>query len=142
MPVPAKNSKIPVQKPSPSAKTKTATTSSPSGGRPIGASKVSGEFSRKNIVNATKLMNEFEFKAYSAFAQKYGVEELEEGKKELVSNVCESIIGSKEFAEWETTLASIVDDLDLIQDLDLAPEILESGSKHQLDDLSSHDTQN
>ena len=136
-PVPAKNSKIPVQKPNPNIKTKTATTSSPSGGRPIGASKASGEFSRKNIVNATKLMNEFEFKAYSAFAQKYGVEELEEGKKDLVSNVCESIIGSKEFAEWESTLASIVDDLDLIQDLDLAPEILEIGSKHQLDDLSS-----
>jgi hypothetical protein len=136
-PVPSKTVKTPAQKPIPTVKTKTATTSSPSGGRPMGTSKATGEFSRKNIIGVTKLMNEFEFTAYSAFAQKYGVEELEESKKELVSNVCESIIGSKEFSEWDSTLASIVDDLDLIQDLDLSPNILEIGAKHQLDDLSA-----
>jgi hypothetical protein len=136
-PTRSKTTKTPAQKPIPTAKTKTATTSSPSGGRPMGTSKATGEFSRKNIIGVTKLMNEFEFTAYSAFAQKYGVEELEESKKELVSNVCESIIGSKEFNEWDSTLASIVDDLDLIQDLDLSPNILEIGAKHQLDDLSA-----
>ena len=51
--------------------------------------------------------------------------------------MCESIIGSKEFGEWDSTLDSIVDDLDLIQNLDISPNILEIGAKHQLDDLSA-----
>jgi hypothetical protein len=127
----------------PAAK-KTATTSGPSGGRPMGTSKAES-FSRKNILAATKLMNEFEFKAFAAFAEKYGVEKLEEDKKDLVSKVCESIVVAKEIADWEASLSKVVDNFESLAELDISPDVLDIGAKHQLDDLASailyHSTQ-
>jgi hypothetical protein len=131
------NNKETIQKTPVKPNNKTATTSAPSGGRPIGTSKAKNAFSRKNIIEATKLINEFEFKAFAEFAEKYGVEDLENNKKDLVSSVCESIIVSKEKDQWELTLAAILDDFDSIQDLGISTEILDIASKHQLDDLSA-----
>lgn len=128
----------------PAAAKKTATSAGPSGGRPMGTSKAE-TFSRKNILAATKLINEFEFKAFTSFAEKYGVEKLEESKQDLVSKVCESIVVAKEITDWDTTLASVVEDFEKLGDLNVSPEILDIGAKHQLDDLASailyHSTQ-
>ena len=115
----------------------------PSGGRPMGVS--NSTFSKKNIVEATKMINEFEYKAYREFALKYGLEELDENRKELVSKACESIVVAKKVEEWDDSLASLVEDLDNLSDLNISEEVLEVGAKHQLDDLSAailyHSTQ-
>ena len=109
---------------------------SPSGGSPIGVSN-SNTFSKKNIVEATKLVDEFELRALRDFAVKYGMDELDEEKGELVTQVCESIILAKETEDWDTTLAEVVDNLDALTDLDISKKVLEVGAAHQLDDLSS-----
>ena len=114
---------------------KTATSAGPSGGRPMGTSKA--EYSKKNIVEATKLINEFELKAFSAFALKHGVEKLEADKEGLVSRVCESIVVAKEKDEWDNTLSEVVADFDKIGDLEISPQVLDVGARHQLDDLSA-----
>ena len=97
----------------------------------------SNTFSKKNIVEATKLVDEFELRALRDFAVKYGMDELDEEKGELVTQVCESIILAKETEDWDTTLAEVVDNLDALTDLDISKKVLEVGAAHQLDDLSS-----
>ena len=109
---------------------------SPSGGRPVGVSN-SKTFSKKNIVEATKMVDEFELRALRDFALKYGLDELDEEKGKLVTQVCESIILAKETDDWDSTLAQVVEDLDTLADLDISKKVLEVGVSHQLDDLSS-----
>ena len=117
---------------------------SPSGGRPIGVSN-SKTFSKKNIIEATKRLNEFELLAFREFAIKFGIKRMSKQKKEMVTQVCETIVISKDTGDWETTLADIVEDLDNLTDLNVHEKVLAIGSQHQLDDLSSailyHSTQ-
>ena len=117
---------------------------SPSGGRHLGVSN-SKSFSKKNIVEATKRLNEFELLAFREFASKFGIKRMSKQKKEMVTQVCESIVIAKDSSEWETTLAEVVGDLDKLTGLNVHEKVLELGSQHQLDDLSSailyHSTQ-
>ena len=117
---------------------------SPSGGRPIGVSN-SKTFSKKNIVEATKKLNEFELLAFREFASKFGIKRMSKQKKAMVTQVCESIVIAKDSSDWEKALAEVVEDLDKLTDLNVHEKILELGSQHQLDDLSSailyHSTQ-
>ena len=116
----------------------------PSGGRPMGVSN-SKNFSKKHIVEATKKLNEFELLAFREFASKFGIKRMSKQKKEMVTQVCESIVIAKDSEEWESTLTEIVEDLDKLTSLNVHAKILEIGSEHQLDDLSSailyHSTQ-
>jgi len=117
---------------------------SPSGGRPMGVSN-SKNFSKKHIVEATKKINEFELLAFREFAAKFGLKRMSKQKKEMVTQVCESIVIAKDTNEWEESLSEIVEDLDKLTSLNVHEKILELGSEHQLDDLSSailyHSTQ-
>jgi len=111
------------------------TNPSPSGGRPMGQSNAS--ISKSNLIEVTNKASEFETKAYRDFAFKYGMDELDENRKDLVGRVCESIFASKEMDEWEATLAKVVDNLEEIQSLDAKPEVLDFGAEHNLNDLCS-----
>ena len=116
---------------------------SPSGGRPVGVS--NSNYSKKNIIEATKRLNEFELLAFKEFASKFGLKRMSKQKKEMVTQVCESIVIAKDSSEWESTLTEIVADLDKLSSLNVSAKVLELGSQHQLDDLSSailyHSTQ-
>tara|TARA_Y100001973_G_scaffold58087_1_gene85545 strand:- start:509 stop:1522 length:1014 start_codon:yes stop_codon:yes gene_type:complete len=116
----------------------------PSGGRPLGVSNAKN-FSKKHIVEATKKINEFELLAFREFASKFGLKRMSKQKKEMVTQVCESIVIAKDNSEWEECLSEIVKDLDKLTTLGVHEKILEVGSEHQLDDLSSailyHSTQ-
>jgi len=114
--------------------TKTATSSPSSGGRPIGRSNAS--YSKKNILETTKEINEFELKTFAAFSEKYGVEKMEKDK-ELISKVTESIVVSKNKEEWDETLSKVVEDFDHLGSLDISVEVLDVAAKHQLDDLAA-----
>jgi len=107
----------------------------PSGGRPIGVS--NSNFSKKSIIEATKIVSEFELKAYADFAIKYGLDELDEQRKDLVSQACESIVVSKAREEWDDTLASIVENIENLSELNVDKDVLDLGCKHQLDDMSA-----
>ena len=117
---------------------------SPSGGRPLGVSN-SKNFSKKNIIEATKRLNEFELLAFREFAGKFGIKRMSKQKKEMVTQVCESIVIAKDVDDWGEALSEIVEDLDKLGSLNVHSKILEIGSEHQLDDLSSailyHSTQ-
>ena len=117
---------------------------SPSGGRPLGVSN-SKNFSKKNIIEATKKLNEFELLAFREFAGKFGIKRMSKQKKEMVTQVCESIVIAKDVDDWGEALSEIVEDLDKLGSLNVHSKILELGSEHQLDDLSSailyHSTQ-
>lgn len=115
--------------------TEQPTAVAPSGGRPMGVS--NSTFSKKHIVEATKMINEFELRAFREFALKYGLEELDDNRRELVSRACESIVVSKDVNDWDSSLASIVEDLDALSELSINDKVLEVGAKHQLDDLSA-----
>lgn len=123
---------------------KTATTAAPSGGRPTGKSNAS-LFSKKNIIEATKEISEFELKAFAAFSEKYGTDKMEKDQ-ELISRVTESIVVAKEKEDWDSTLARVVENFEVLGELDISPEVLEVGARHLLDDLSAailyHSTKN
>jgi len=129
--------------PSPSPEKEESKPISPSGGRPLGVS--NSTYSKKNIVEATKRLNEFELLAFREFAAKFGIKRMSKQKKEMVAQVCESIVIAKDADQWESTLAEIVDDLDKLSSLNVNASVLELGTQHQLDDLSSailyHSTQ-
>ena len=93
-------------------------------------------FRKKNIIEATKLVSEFELKAFASFAEKYGVERAEKDS-ELISRVSESIIVGEEINKWEETLADIIEDFDKIGELNVSPEVLDIGAKHGLEDLAA-----
>ena len=116
----------------------------PSGGRPVGVSN-SKVFSKKNIIAATKQVNEFELRAFREFAAKFGLKRMSKEKKELVSRACESIIVAKDHTQWDESLAEVVDNLDSLASLGVHDKVLQLGAEHQLDDLSSailyHSTQ-
>jgi len=128
----------------PKPKPKTATTAAPSGGRPTGRSNAS-LFSKKSIIEATKEISEFELKAFAAFSEKYGTEKMEKDQ-ELISRVTESIVVAKEKEDWDSTLSRVVENFEVLGELDISPEVLEVGARHQLDDLSAailyHSTKN
>ena len=117
---------------------------SPSGGRPMGVSN-SKVFSKKNIIAATRQVNEFELRAFREFASKFGLKRVSKNKKELVSRACESIIVAKDHSQWDEALGDVVNDLDSLASLGIHDDILKLGAEHQLDDLSSailyHSTQ-
>lgn len=115
---------------------KTATTSAPSGGRPVGTSNAE-QYSAKKISESVKAINEFELSAYRSFAMKYGMEELEESKKEIVSQVCSSIVSSCDINEWEEVLEKVVNDFEALASYEIKQEILDLGYKHQLDDFAA-----
>lgn len=133
----AKNPPVVADKPAtakPAAKpaVKSATSANPSGGRPMGKSNAT--FSKKNIVEATKEINEFELRAFVSFSEKYGTEKMEKDTS-LVSRVAESIVVSKEREEWDSVLAEVVNDFEKLSSLDISAEVLDIGARHQLDDL-------
>lgn len=117
-------------------KKKGATSSAPSGGRPMGTSNAE-EYSAKKISIAVKAINEFELRAFREFGIKYGMEELSESKKDVVSKVCETIVASSEMEEWDNELKLAVEDFTSLADKLPSEEVLEIGERHQLDDLAS-----
>ena len=129
------------EKPAPTEKPKAI---APSGGRPVGVSN-SKVFSKKNIIAATKQVNEFELRAFREFAAKFGLKRMSKEKKDLVSRACESIIVAKDHTQWDESLSEVVENLDSLASLGVHDKVLELGAEHQLDDLSSailyHSTQ-
>jgi hypothetical protein len=123
------------QKPATQINNKTATTSAPSGGRPIGTS--NSNFSRANIVEAVKQMNEFELKAIATFAEKYGIDNIDEEKQKLVGQICESIFVSHSAQNWDSALEKVLLNFEELQNFGVLNQVLEIGAQHQLDDLSS-----
>ncbi|HCT52597.1 MAG TPA: hypothetical protein DF712_09065, partial [Balneola sp.] len=93
----------------------------------------------------TKRINEFELLAFREFASKFGLKRMSKQKKEMVAQVCESIVIAKDSVDWESTLSEIVEDLDKLTSLAVNEKVLELGCQHQLDDLASailyHSTQ-
>jgi hypothetical protein len=53
---------------------------------------------------------------------------------------------AKEKEDWDSTLSRVVEDFEVLGELDISPEVLEVGARHQLDDLSAailyHSTKN
>jgi len=117
-------------------KKKGATSSGPSGGRPMGTSNAE-QYSAKKISLAVKAINEFELRAFREFGVKYGLEELTESKKEVVSKVCETIIASSKMENWDSELKLAVEDFTSLADKLPSAEVLEIGERHQLDDLAA-----
>ena len=87
---------------------------SPSGGRPMGVSN-SKVFSKKNIIAATRQVNEFELRAFREFASKFGLKRMSKNKKELVSRACESIIVAKDHSQWDEALGDVVNNLESLR---------------------------
>lgn len=116
-------------------KSNTTKNPAPSGGRPVGQSNAS--LSKKNIVEVSKKMVDFELMAYREFASKYGLEKIEGTQKNLVDQVCASIVGAKEINEWEATLHDVLADTNKLEEFDLKPEVLDFGAKFQTDDVAS-----
>jgi hypothetical protein len=117
-------------------KKKGATSAAPSGGRPMGTSNAE-QYSAKKISLAMKEINEFELRAFREFGIKYGLEELTDSKKDLVSKVCETIITSSKMEKWDHELKAAVEDFTSLADKLPCQEVLEIGERHQLDDLAA-----
>ena len=106
---------------------------SPSRGRPIGAS---DNYSAKNIIKIGELIGEFSLRAEREFGAKYGLEFNEE-KKELISQVVESIISSSDIDEWDNKLLEVVEDQGNLLNYNVKDGVLSIANDHLLTDLSA-----
>ena len=98
-----------------------ATLSSPSGGRPTGAN--ASSFSRQGIVNTLSDFTAFQLRSEAAFMEKFGADSIGEKKKAMIYRICNKVYSSKDKEDWDSSIASIVEDVSLIDQLETKEEV-------------------
>jgi len=122
-----------------SKETQNQTQKSP--GRPNGTSKIplqAADFYGKDNVQKTIYdIEDLQSYAIANFQKHKNLKELNDGHKDLIVKLCESVVCSKEQNQWKKTLLSCVKNINNIEKLDIMPDILEISAKHELSDYPS-----
>ena len=118
--------------------TKTASTSAPGGGRPIGTSKSSTEiYAVDNLVSLVKKIGDLESYAQKVYKEKLGVKSLKNNQKQNITEVCKKVVVNGDIPDWERMVDEIASNASSLLRMDVHPEILNIAAKHGLDDYSA-----
>jgi len=122
-----------------SKETQNQTQKSP--GRPNGTNQIplqAADFYGKDNVQKTIYdIEDLQSYAIANFQKHKNLKELNDGHKDLIVKLCESVVCSKEQNQWKKTLLSCVKNINNIEKLDIMPDILEISAKHELSDYPS-----
>ena len=105
-------------------------------GRPEGTVNVpivNAQYSRANIQKTIYEIDEFINNAESAMVKQIKKEELSDGQKQMVAELCESIVCSENKESWAETMESCVKDFKEIETLQTLTEVLSISSEHRLE---------
>lgn len=112
---------------------KPATTSAPSGGRPVGtASEV--KYSVNKLMEVTNKIQELQSKAESMYKKKLGVRSLKKEQKELIPNVCASVVVGSDYEQWEEKVQEVVNNASSLLSINSKEEILSIAAFHGLEE--------
>ena len=78
-------------------------------------------------------VDEFINNAESAMARQIDKEELSDNQKQMVADLCESIVCSENKESWAETMESCVKDFKEIETLQTLTEVLSISSEHKLE---------
>ena len=122
-----------------SKETQNQTQKSP--GRPNGTNQIplqAADFYGKDNVQETIYdIEDLQSYAIANFQKHKNLKELNDGHKDLIVKLCESVVCAKEKNQWKKTLLSCVKNTNNIEKLDIMPDILEISAKHELSDYPS-----
>ena len=129
-----KNQKIQNNKPQQNQTPKAA-------GRPNGTTKIpvqaSKDYATKNIQQVIYAIEDLQSYAEDNFKKHKNIKNLNEQQKDLVINLCESVVCAKEKTQWKRSLLSCIKNFDKIPELISMEPILEIGVKNDLADYPS-----
>ena len=129
-----KNQKIQNNKPQQNQTPKAA-------GRPNGTTKIpvqaSKDYATKNIQQVIYAIEDLQSYAEDNFKKHKNLKNLNEQQKDLVINLCESVVCAKEKTQWKRSLLSCIKNFDKIPELISMEPILEIGAKNDLADYPS-----
>jgi len=110
-------------------------------GRPVGTSGIPQQsqqssanlFSRANIQQAIYSTESLRNEGYKHMRKKLGKNKLKTAEKNMIDELCESIVVSCEEADWKTSLTNCISDPNNIESLNALNEIQQLSSEHDLD---------
>jgi hypothetical protein len=110
-------------------------------GRPVGTSGIPQQsqqssanlFSRANIQQAIYSTESLRNEGYKHMRKKLGKNKLKTAEKNMIDELCESIVVSCEEADWSTSLTNCISDPNNIESLNALNKIQQLSSEHDLD---------
>lgn len=108
-----------------------ATTSGPSGGRPVGTA---SSYSSSNLFEVTSQIKKLESKAISLYKEKLGVKSLKENQKKLIPELCASVIVNSEINDWDSKIKEVVEDSTKLMSMNVSEGVLSLAAKHGLEE--------
>ena len=112
-----------------------------SAGRPNGTTQVPAtaaeEYGTKNIQQTIYAIEDLQSYAEENFKKHKKIKNLNEQQKDLIVNLCESIVCSKEKNQWKRSLLGCIKNVEKISELSTIKEILNIASKNDLKDYPS-----
>jgi hypothetical protein len=88
--------------------------------------------SRKDIQGIVYKIEELQKHSEGELRKRYNKKRLSKQQKQMISDLTESVVMSKESQDWEKTADACIKDFDSIEQLDVISEILELSEKHEL----------
>lgn len=117
--------------------TKTASTSAPGGGRPMGTSKASETYAVDNLLSLLNKIRDLESHAQSLYKKKLSVKSLKKNQRENIAEICKKVIVNSDMTDWETQVGEVVSNASILLKMDIHPEVFKIASKHGLDYYSA-----
>lgn len=88
--------------------------------------------SRKDIQEVVYAIEDLQKFSESTLRKHYGKKRLSKEQKEMVLNLSQSVVMSRDMSDWEVGVEACIQDFNNIEDLDVMPDILEIGEKHEV----------
>lgn len=95
------------------------------------------QYNQKNIQKTVYAIEDLQEYAQANFKKHKKLENINDGQKELIIKLCESVVCAKEKPQWKRTILSCVKNSDKIQDLNTQQQVLEISAEHELADYPS-----
>ena len=110
-------------------------------GRPVGTSGIPQQsqqstanlFSRANIQQIIYATESLRGEGYKQMRKKLGKTKLKDAEKNMINELCESIVVSCDESDWNTSLSNCITDPNNIESLNALKEIQKLSSDHDLD---------
>jgi hypothetical protein len=106
-------------------------------GRPegtVGIPLAKGKISIKNIQQVTKQIEKVRASVEQEMKSTMNIKKLSNSQKEMLDQLCQSVVVAEELNNWEEVAISCVKDFNNISSLSTMPEILETASEFQMED--------
>jgi len=119
----------------PKGRNQKATIANPSGGRPVGTAR--NKFSVKAIKKTFDELSELNEEAQAIYKKQLGIKRMSKEKKDVVFDICASVICNSEREDWKIKLNEVIEDNSVLIDMGVSDDILVIAAEHNLGDYEA-----